>query len=452
MTREEFEAAVAHGEGVHRRRRHLPGRAVAALRGRGRAPIRSRSTARCATSIRRRTCIFIRMGGVSDRRVVARDAGARRRARASRRIRSPARGRAARTDEEDMRLAEELKRNEKERAEHVMLVDLGRNDVGPRVRVRHRCACRSSWASSATRTSCTWCRSSRASSPTTAIGSTRWCRAFRPAPCRARRRCARWRSSTSSSRRAAGSTPARSAISTSPATSTSASRSARSCIDGRQGLRAGRRRHRRRLESDGGVRRDARQGARAAAGARARAGRAVSRMMLVIDNYDSFTYNLVQYLGELGADGRGAAQRRGHGRRDRGAAARAHRDLAGTRDARGGRHHAGRHPRVRRPTMPILGVCLGHQAIGVAFGGAVVRAHVPMHGKTSTIEHDGRGVFAGIAEPFAAVALSLAGRRRRGAAGRARGDGADAGGRHRSWAAAPHAARCTACSSIPNRC
>jgi anthranilate synthase component 2 len=52
------------------------------------------------------------------------------------------------------------------------------------------------------------------------------------------------------------------------------------------------------------------------------------------------------------------------------------------------------------PTVPVLGVCLGHQAIGMAFGGSVVRAISPMHGKTSTIKHDGRGVFAGIASPF----------------------------------------------------
>ena len=124
-------------------------------------------------------------------------------------------------------------------------------------------------------------------------------------------------------------------------------------------------------------------------------------MILLIDNYDSFTYNLVQYLGELGAavsvvrndavtveDVVAAGPQRivispGPGRPE---------DAGVTMDV------------IRRlgGTTPILGVCLGHQAIGAAFGGDVVRAGVPMHGKTSTIEHDGRGVFAGIGGPFLA--------------------------------------------------
>ena len=95
-TRERFEEQVRDGEGAHRRRRHLPGRAVAAVRGRGRAPIRSPSTARCATSTRRPTCI-------SSAWAACRSSARRRRcwcaskARASRRIRLPARGRAGAT-------------------------------------------------------------------------------------------------------------------------------------------------------------------------------------------------------------------------------------------------------------------------------------------------------------------------------------------------------------------
>ena len=90
-------------------------------------------------------------------------------------------------------------------------------------------------------------------------------------------------------------------------------------------------------------------------------------------------------------------------------------------------------------TTPILGVCLGHQAIGAVFGGAVVRAGVPMHGKTSTIEHDGRGVFSGIAGPFVASryhSLVVAEEGLPGeleVAARTREDGSIMGLRHRSW-------------------
>ncbi len=124
-------------------------------------------------------------------------------------------------------------------------------------------------------------------------------------------------------------------------------------------------------------------------------------MILVIDNYDSFTYNLVQYLGELGAEVR--VMRNDVVSLEDVAAARA--DGIVISPGPGRPEAAGVTMSVIRrlgETTPILGVCLGHQAIGAAFGGDVVRALVPMHGKTSTIEHDGRGVFRGIDGPFVA--------------------------------------------------
>jgi anthranilate synthase/aminodeoxychorismate synthase-like glutamine amidotransferase len=124
-------------------------------------------------------------------------------------------------------------------------------------------------------------------------------------------------------------------------------------------------------------------------------------MVLVIDNYDSFTYNLVQYLGELGADVQVM-------RNDLVTL----QDVVAAKPARvvispgpGRPEQAGVSMDIIRAlgqTTPVLGVCLGHQAIGAVFGGCVVRADVPMHGKTSMIEHDGRGLFTGIAGPFVA--------------------------------------------------
>ena len=125
-------------------------------------------------------------------------------------------------------------------------------------------------------------------------------------------------------------------------------------------------------------------------------------MLVMIDNYDSFTYNLVQYLGQLGADVQVF-------RNDQ-------IDIAGLENLQMShlvvspgpcspkeagisveaiRHFAGR--------VPILGVCLGHQAIGYAFGGDVIRAPRLMHGKTSLIYHDGRDIFQGIPSPFEAT-------------------------------------------------
>jgi anthranilate synthase component 2 len=125
-------------------------------------------------------------------------------------------------------------------------------------------------------------------------------------------------------------------------------------------------------------------------------------MLLMIDNYDSFTYNLVQYLGELGADVRVA------------------RNDAITLDeietlAPSGivispgpctPNEAGISvPLIRRfaGEIPILGVCLGHQAIGQAFGGRIVRSERVMHGKLSPITHDCQGVFVGLPSPFRAT-------------------------------------------------
>ena len=124
-------------------------------------------------------------------------------------------------------------------------------------------------------------------------------------------------------------------------------------------------------------------------------------MVLVIDNYDSFTYNLVQYLGELGADV--TVMRNDVVSLEEVVNAKAERIVISPGPGRP--EQAGVTMGVIRrlgESTPILGVCLGHQAIGAAFGGDVVRAAVPMHGKTSTIEHNGQGVFSGITGPFQA--------------------------------------------------
>lgn len=122
-------------------------------------------------------------------------------------------------------------------------------------------------------------------------------------------------------------------------------------------------------------------------------------MILVIDNYDSFTYNLVQYLGELGTDP--FVRRNDEITLDEIATLRPERIVISPGPGRP--EQAGITLDVIKrfgPTTPLLGVCLGHQAIGLAFGGAVVRATVPMHGKTSTVDHDGRGIFTGVASPL----------------------------------------------------
>jgi anthranilate synthase/aminodeoxychorismate synthase-like glutamine amidotransferase len=125
-------------------------------------------------------------------------------------------------------------------------------------------------------------------------------------------------------------------------------------------------------------------------------------MVFVLDNYDSFTYNLVQYLGELGADV--------VVRRNDQITVEEIEQLAPDRilvspgpctPQEAGisieliRHFAGK--------VPVMGVCLGHQSIGEAFGGKVIRAPHLMHGKTSEVEHDGRTLFSGVSSPFTAT-------------------------------------------------
>jgi len=124
--------------------------------------------------------------------------------------------------------------------------------------------------------------------------------------------------------------------------------------------------------------------------------------LVMIDNYDSFTYNLVQYLGELGAE---VTVKRNDAI-----------DVAGVRALRPGAvvispgpctpAEAGISLKLLREMageVPILGVCLGHQCIGEAFGGKVVRAQRLMHGKTSPVIHDGNTIFAGLPSPFDAM-------------------------------------------------
>jgi anthranilate synthase component 2 len=125
-------------------------------------------------------------------------------------------------------------------------------------------------------------------------------------------------------------------------------------------------------------------------------------VILVIDNYDSFTYNLVQYLAELGAE---VEVRRNDAVDVAAIAALAPQALVispgpGRPEAAGVSVEA---VRTLGPRLPVLGVCLGHQAIGVAYGGRVDLAPAPMHGKVSAVRHAGDPLFAGVPSPFAAT-------------------------------------------------
>ncbi|WP_293347430.1 MULTISPECIES: aminodeoxychorismate/anthranilate synthase component II [unclassified Microcoleus] len=131
-------------------------------------------------------------------------------------------------------------------------------------------------------------------------------------------------------------------------------------------------------------------------------------MIIVIDNYDSFTYNLVQYLGELGADLPVAKEVQVY-RNDQISLS----DIRRLQPAAvvispgpGRPEDAGISLKLIEelgPTLPILGVCLGHQSIGQVFGGKIVSAPVLMHGKTSQVEHAGVGVFVGVESPMLAT-------------------------------------------------
>ncbi len=123
--------------------------------------------------------------------------------------------------------------------------------------------------------------------------------------------------------------------------------------------------------------------------------------ILLIDNIDSFVYNLYQYIGELGAD---VAVLRNKVSLEE--VATLNPDGIVISPGPGKPEDAGNSVAIIREfagVKPILGVCLGHQAIGVAFGARVARAKTLMHGKTSEIEHDGRGVLEGVANPFTAT-------------------------------------------------
>ena len=124
-------------------------------------------------------------------------------------------------------------------------------------------------------------------------------------------------------------------------------------------------------------------------------------MVFLLDNYDSFTFNLAQYLGELGAPP--LVRRNDEITLDEMAALKPSHIVISPGPGRP--EDAGISvPLIQRfgPSTPVLGVCLGHQGIGIAFGGQVVRASQLMHGKVSSIQHDGRGVFCGVSQPFTA--------------------------------------------------
>lgn len=131
--------------------------------------------------------------------------------------------------------------------------------------------------------------------------------------------------------------------------------------------------------------------------------RAICHMLLLIDNYDSFTYNLVHYLGELGAD---VVIRRNDALDVRAAMAMNPAGIVlspGPCDPDRAGICLELTAAAAQTRTPLLGVCLGHQSIGQAFGGQVVRCHEIVHGKLGTMHHNGTGLFAGLASPIKAT-------------------------------------------------
>jgi anthranilate synthase component II len=126
-------------------------------------------------------------------------------------------------------------------------------------------------------------------------------------------------------------------------------------------------------------------------------------MLLLIDNYDSFTYNLVHYLGELGADIRVVRNDAMDVQAAMGLRPSAIVLSPGPCDPSSAGICLPLTMAAAEARIPLLGVCLGHQTIGQAFGGDVVRCHEIVHGKMGTMHHAGKGVFAGLPSPFAAT-------------------------------------------------
>ena len=172
-------------------------------------------------------------------------------------------------------------------------------------------------------------------------------------------------------------------------------------------------------------------------------------MLVLIDNYDSFTYNLVHFLGELGARLRGLPQRQDH---------------ASPRSLKLKPKGIVLSPgpctpneagicleliEKAGPTIPLLGVCLGHQAIGQAYGGKVVRAPVLMHGKLSKIANKGKGVFKGLPKKFEVTRYHSLIVERASLPDCLAVTAETARRQPRSWACSTRRIPCTACSSTP---